>query len=206
MIASHLLPALGLALLSALPAAAQNAVVLYGGVRGGGAFEQSVNSGPYTSTELASAAAAAASVDWVWDAARNAQVFLGSQRTTLALVSGSSGARTELPLSITYLQLGGTNYFDGRAGQGGYVAGGIGATLLAPKQDGLSSELRPSFSLAIGFEQPLSPALALRMELRGNATLINSSGGFFCSGGCVVVIRGDALVQVDALIGLSARF
>ena len=33
-----------------------------------------------------------------------------------------------------------------------------------------------------------------------------SSGGFFCSGGCTVVIRGDSMVQVDALIGVSARF
>ena len=44
------------------------------------------------------------------------------------------------------------------------------------------------------------------MEVRGYATLINSSGGFFCSGGCVVAIKGDSLQQVDALIGLSYRF
>ena len=49
-------------------------------------------------------------------------------------------------------------------------------------------------------------AVSLRMELRGYGTAINSSGGFFCSGGCVVVLRGDALVQAEAIVGLSMRF
>ena len=43
-------------------------------------------------------------------------------------------------------------------------------------------------------------------ELRGFATLINSNGGFFCSGGCVVALQGDALVQGQALLGLSLRY
>ena len=59
----------------------------------------------------------------------------------------------------------------------------------------------PEFSKA----RPM-PSLALRAELRGYATLINSSGSFFCSGGCVVSLKGDALVQGAALLGLSMRF
>jgi len=86
------------------------------------------------------------------------------------------------------------------------VAGGLGATWLSPRQDGWQSELRPSMSLALGWEQAISPTVTLRAEVRGYATLIQSSGGFFCSGGCVVVIRGDSMFQADALIGLSARF
>ena len=71
------------------------------------------------------------------------------------------------------------------------------------------TELQDTFlewGLALGYEQPLAPSLALRMELRGYVTLINSSGGFFCSGGCVVSLKGDALVQGEALLGLSLRF
>jgi hypothetical protein len=52
----------------------------------------------------------------------------------------------------------------------------------------------------------LSRQIALRTELRGYLTLINSSGGFFCSGGCVVSIRGDTLTQVEGLLGLSFAF
>jgi hypothetical protein len=194
------------AALTAMPAVAQNSVVLYGGYRSGGSFEQSVDAGPYTASNLAGAGAAGLSVDRALDAGRNAQLFLSTQRTTLQLAPGTAGAPSELPLTITYLQFGGSNFFDGRAGQGGYVAGGLGVTLMSPRADGLTSELRPSFSLAIGYEQALATSVALRLELRGYLTMIRSSGGFFCSGGCVVVIRGDALAQADALVGVSVRF
>jgi hypothetical protein len=43
-------------------------------------------------------------------------------------------------------------------------------------------------------------------ELRGYFTLINSSGGLFCSGGCVVAVKGDALTQVEGLLGLNLAF
>ena len=77
---------------------------------------------------------------------------------------------------------------------------------MTPQLDGLRSEVRFSMSLALGYEQPLGSAVSLRMELRGYGTAINSSGGFFCSGGCVVVLRGEALVQAEAIVGLSMRF
>ena len=36
--------------------------------------------------------------------------------------------------------------------------------------------------------------------------LVNSSGGLFCSGGCVVSIEGDVVTQGELMLGLSARF
>jgi hypothetical protein len=194
-----------LALLAALPAAAQNSISIYGGWRGGGAFEQSPpGGGVTTSADLASGGAMAASIDWALDPARNLQLFASAQRSKLPLTSTPPGG--ELPLTVGYLHFGGSNYFDGRAGQGGYLAGGLGLTWMSPQASGWQNELRPSMSLAIGYEQLLAPGFALRAELRGYATLIHSSGGFFCSGGCTVVIRGDSMFQADALLGLSLRF
>ena len=66
--------------------------------------------------------------------------------------------------------------------------------------------MRGSAGLAICYEYPFNPSLALRAEVRGFLTLIDSSGGFFCSGGCIVTLQGDALVQAQALLGLSLRF
>jgi hypothetical protein len=37
-------------------------------------------------------------------------------------------------------------------------------------------------------------------------TLINSSGQFFCSGGCVVSIRGTTLGQAEGMVGVSIGF
>lgn len=196
-------------LLTAPLAAAQNAVTVYGGYAGGGSFEQAGNNtGSNASADVASSGAGAVSIDWAFDAARNVQLFASGQRTTLQLPPGAvpAGSSASTTLRIGYLHLGGTNFFDGVAGQGAYIAGGLGATFMSPDLNGLSSEVRPSMSLALGYEQPLAPSLALRMELRGYVTLINSSGGFFCSGGCVVSLKGDALVQGEALLGLSLRF
>jgi len=198
--------ATGLTLLPALPAAAQNAVTLYGGYAWGGSFQEA--GGGTATADLAASGAGAASIDWALDSARNVQLFASGQRTTLQLPAGSvtPGSPTSLSMGVYYLHFGGANFFEGNAGKGGYVAGGLGATFMSPSLDGLSSEVRPSMSLALGYEHPFTPSLALRMELRGYATLINSSGGFFCSGGCVVALQGDALLQAEALLGLSLRF
>jgi hypothetical protein len=52
----------------------------------------------------------------------------------------------------------------------------------------------------------LARNVSLRTELRGYLSLINSSGDFFCSGGCVVSIRGKTLGQAEGLLGLSIGF
>ena len=166
-------------------------------------FDQTVGARD-SSADLEGSGAFALAIEWAIDGARNGQVFASGQRTHLQLAPGSTPAT--LPIDIAYLHLGGTNFFEGQPGHGAYVAGGIGATFMSPQQDGLSSEIRPSMSLALGYEQALTPSLSLRGELRGYATLINSSGGFFCSGGCVVSIHGDGMFQADALLGLSMRF
>lgn len=195
--------AAALGLLAALPASAQNALTLYGGYRGGGSFEQTV--GTTTTTEdIDGSGAFALSFEWAIDAARNGQVFASGQRTRLQLAPGS--AQASVPIDVAYLHLGGTNFFEGQVGHGAYIAGGLGATFMSPSEGGLSSEIRPSMSLALGYEHALTPSVSLRGEVRGYATLINSSGGFFCSGGCVVSIHGDGMLQADALLGVSMRF
>jgi hypothetical protein len=192
--------AAGIALPAGAQNAAQSAITLYGGYRGGGSFEQTATGNP---ANLSSSAAGAVSVDWPMDAARKVQLFASGQHTTLQL---SPGTPSSVPVNVGYLHLGGSNFFEGIVGEGAYIAGGLGATFMSPQYSGLTSEVRPSMSIAFGYEHPLGNSVALRMEVRGYATLINSSGGFFCSGGCVIAIRGDALLQADALLGLSYRF
>jgi hypothetical protein len=61
-------------------------------------------------------------------------------------------------------------------------------------------------NIGLGYQWMLSKQVALRAEARGYLTLINSSGQFFCSGGCVVSIRGDTTTQIEGLLGLSFGF
>jgi hypothetical protein len=194
------------AILAATAAAAQNAITLYGGVRSGGSgFEQ--ESAPNEPLDMRSGFAGSIGIEWPYDTARPLQLLLSYQRTELEISGAATpGSPSEMPLQVIYVHLGGLNFFEGRQGRGPYVAGGLGATILDPSLQGTSSRVRPSFNVGIGYEWPLGRAMALRTELRGYLTLINSSGSFFCSGGCVVSIKGTAMTQVEAMVGLTFGF
>ena len=200
-----LLPLLSWALLVALPSHAQGiTVTTYGGWRGSGqGLERNAPSDP--AVRLGSGPAASMSVDWALDAARQLQLFASHQQTELETSTGT-GTPLRVPLKLSTLQLGGTNFIDGQVGNGTYVVGGLGVTHLSPGLAGFESELRLSLSLGLGYQWPLSAGLSLRTELRGWGTLINSGGSFLCSGGCTVSIKGDTLTQVEALLGLAWSF
>ena len=181
---------------------AQTTVTLYGGARGGGGFEDAGNGGTF---KLGSGAAVSASIDWQLDDGRQGQVFYSFQRSSLP--GKAFGQPSEVAVNVSYLHLGGRAFFEGDARQGGgYVVGGLGATLFSPGLAGLSDEVRPSANVGIGWQWMLARNVSLRTELRGYLSLINSSGDFFCSGGCVVSIRGKTLGQAEGLLGLSIGF
>jgi hypothetical protein len=191
---------LPLMLASALPAAAQNSISVYGGYRGGGSFQQDTS--PFDSIGLQSSATGSISLDLGLDAMRQVQIFASYQSTELE----ASATTPVVPMTVSYLHLGGTNYFEGTVGRGAYVVGGLGVTRLAPGLSGLSAEIRPSLNLGLGYQWPITAALSLRTELRGYFTLVNSNSSLFCSGGCVIAIKGDGLTQVEGLLGLTLAF
>ncbi|MBL8290128.1 MAG: hypothetical protein JNL85_19230 [Rubrivivax sp.] len=201
--------AMAATLLAPQAARAQAGLVFNAGLRSGGGFE----SADGTRQELALRGGAAYSLafEWPYDDHRAWQVWLSRQGTRLRLgaAAATPGTPGEMPLVLTTLQMGGVNYFDspgGRRPSGPYVAGGLGLTHLAPDLAGTSARTRWSMSLALGHEWPLAGTVSWRAELRAHLTLLNSEGGFFCSGGCTVFIRGDTLTQVEALVGLRVGF
>ncbi len=193
--------AVGLVLASST-LAAQGVVTLYGGARGGGDF---VDDRTGTVIELDSGAAVSLSLEWPLSDGRQAQIFYSFQRS--ALPGSVLNQTDDVAVNISYLHGGGRVFFHGtHATSAGYVVGGLGITNLSPRLGGLSSEVRPSMNLGVGYQWMLSQQVALRTELRGYLTLVNSNGGFFCSGGCAVSIRGDTMTQVEGLLGLSFGF
>ncbi len=193
-------PAAAQAAPGAVSAAASYALTAYGGYRGGGSFEQVQNVD--ANVDIDSSIAWSLSLDIPLDASRQVQLFASTQSTDLAATATSPS----VPLTVSYLHLGGINFFEGGVGRGPYVVGGLGVTRLAPGLSGLSAEYRPSMNLGLGWQLPLAASLSLRMELRGYFTLINSDSALFCSGGCVIAVRGDGLVQGEAMLGLSYAF
>ena len=178
------------------------AFTVYGGYRGGGHFSDADTG---RNLGLESNGAVSLALDIPFDDSRQYQIFLSHQRTHLSLDSAPFSASDRLPMAITYLHIGGTNFFEGEVGKGPYAVGGLGATWFNPGQ-GYKSELYPSINVGCGYQWPLGNMFAYRLEARGYATLVNSRGGVFCSGGCVVSIKGDAVTQGELMLGLSARF
>jgi hypothetical protein len=190
---------------AALTAQTQSSLTLYGGQRSGSGFELAGSN--TTALDLASRGAVSLALELPYDGSRQLQWLLSHQRTRLALGSAASpGTPSELPLQISYLHVGGLNYFDGPAGRGPFVSGGVGLTHLSPRLPGTVSRTRASMSVGLGWQWAAASQLALRAELRGYATLLRSDGAFFCSGGCTVSIRGDTMTQLEAMLGLSAGF
>lgn len=158
-----------------------------------------------TSGERASVESGAAfgvAADYDLDSARQLQLFYGQQNTSL----NPGGGVPRFDLDVRYLHLGGTYFFDGPIGRGPYAVGGLGVTHFSPNLSGLSSETKPSLNVGFGYLWPIGTAIAVRAEARLFATLLNSSGGLFCSGGCTVFLSGDSFVQGQAMLGLTARF
>jgi len=185
-----------------------NAVTLYAAYRDGGSFTD-VNSG--NELHIEASGAASLSLDLRLDASRQLQIFLSRQSSQMGteqatLTPPGSPLPKKLPMRVTYLHIGGTSFLEGRIGQGVYLVGGLGATLFEPGMDGFENELRPSLNLGIGYQLPLGEYVALRFEARGYATLVNSTSGVFCSGGCVISIKGDTVTQGDLQLGLSFHY
>ncbi len=196
-------------LAAALPAAPTLAaeefsLTFFGGIRGGGHFED-VNSGDRLDIEGSPSFAAA--MEFPLDAGRRLQFLLSYQDTSLDLAPAlgpSPTVATELPMKVMYLHVGGPVFFTGNTSHGAYLVGGLGATLFSPSGS-YDDELRASANLGIGYQQPLGEHFAMRIEARGHFTLVDSNGGMFCSGGCAVAIRGEGTLQGEISLGLVFR-
>ncbi|UCH46434.1 MAG: hypothetical protein JSU95_09870 [Betaproteobacteria bacterium] len=186
----------------AVAAGKDKALTLYGGYRDGGRFTDEISG---QRLEVEGSGAVSLAYDFAKDASRAYQIFLSHQRSDLSLKNVPAATSESIGMNITYLHIGGTNFWQSRLGKGWYVVGGLGATFFDPGE-GFDSELRASGNLGFGYEQPLGKTFGLRFEARGYATLVNSSGGFFCSGGCIVSISGEVFTQGELMLGLSARF
>jgi hypothetical protein len=186
-------------LAAAAPAAAQVSVSIYGSYLASTGLD---NATTQMEADVKSSGAFMLVLGTDLDASRELQLQFGQQSTTLS----PGGGADPFDLTVRYLHVGGTAFIDRPIGRGPYAVGGIGATFFSPGASGYGSETRPSLNLGFGYYWPLSERVALRAEARGFFTLVNSSGGFLCSGGCVAVIKGDLFTQYGAMLGLTARF
>ena len=194
-------------LAAAMPAAAHAQqgymVSVYAGYRFGGELTDAATGDAWEMTE-GPAYAVSAAIDI--DRQSQYELYFGRRSGELVLrSSGLSPAVARVGLDITYLQFGGT-YFYEEIGRGLYLLGGVGLTNLNPREPGLDAETNFSLNLGVGYMIPLAGRVALKLEGRAFATLVSSSSALFCSGGCVVHIQGDTFAQGEVSAGLAVRF
>ena len=182
--------------------AGESNLTVYGGYRFGGGFTDVTTGKTWEMTEGPAYAIAA---DFPIDRSTQWEIFV-SHRNSALKASGFSPSTDNIGLGITYFHVGGTYFFDQGVGRGGYAVGGLGLTNFSPSESDLSSETRFSFNVGFGYMIPMGKYLALKLETRGYVTLVNSTGGFFCSGGCVVHVKGTTFTQGEVMAGISARF
>src|SRR5215471_12874206 len=182
----------------------ESGVTLFGGFRTGGDLAEATSE---QDLHVDTTPSFAVALDLAFEERKQLQLFYSRQKTQLTPATVPAPVVVDrIPLRIEYLHLGGTAFFEG-TGDGGYASAGVGATRLTPDSPGFAPETKPSLSIAFGYMVPIVRGLALRLELRGYATWVDSKAGLFCrNGGCAVSIKGDALYQGEGLIGLTARF
>jgi hypothetical protein len=133
------------------------------------------------------------------------ELSISVQPTTL---TGNSGVSSEnlFDVDVINVMVAGKNIVSRETG--GFVSGMIGFTHFDPQESGLSSDTRFAAGVGGGFDYPLSDRLSFRIEGRGIATFLDSSGGLFCSSsrGCVAYADSSVLFQFEALTGLTFRF
>ncbi len=183
------------------PGGPETNVTLYAGYRFGGELKDLTTDKTWQFTEGPAYSVAA---DFPLSRYTQWEIFV-SHRSSALKANGFAPVANNIGLDITYVHVGGT-YFPQGVGQGFYGVGGLGATQLSPDQAGLDSEIKFSLNLGAGYMIPVIEHVALKLEARGFVTLLNNSGGMFCSGGCVVQIKGSTLTQGELSAGITARF
>lgn len=193
------------ALAAAVPGVAhaqESNVALYAGYRFGGKLTD-VNTG--NSWDLTEGSSYALAADFALSRNTQWELFVSHRSGGLKSSGLFAPAVNDIGLDVTYYQVGGT-YFPEAVGSGFYAVGGLGLAYLSPQETGLNAETRFAFNIGGGYLIPVTKQLALKVEARGFVTLLDSSGGMFCSGGCVVQVKGTTLTQAEILAGIAARF
>lgn len=197
--------------LTSLPATAQESpakfeITPYAAYRGGGDFEDEEG---LIEFELEESNAWGLILNGTVEANTQWEVLYSSQSTSVD-ITGAIPDEPDFDLDVEYLHIGGTYLFDGDRVRP-FMAATIGASRLKPRPTGFGSETFVSGSIGGGWKISLGNNLALRVEARGYATLVDSDSLLFCEssdagGSCLLVVEGSFFAQWEASAGLTFRF
>lgn len=182
-------------------------LTLQAGYRVGGTFEDDVNVD--ASYELAESNSQRVTLNIAARADAQWEVLWGRQQTTLQTAEAFSG-QALLDLDVDYIHFGGTYLFDGTDARP-FIVLTAGLTRFEPSRSELDAENHLSMSIGGGVALWRDRRIGMRLEGRVFTSFVDSSGGLFCGSGpnggvCAISAEGDAVVQLEAGVGIVYRF
>lgn len=117
-----------------------------------------------------------------------------------------------LDIDVTYLQFGGTYIFqDNEESIAPFIALTAGLTRFEPGLDDMDAENYFSWSLGGGVQLRADRRVGVRLEARVFGSLIDDNSALFCvssaeQSACALFIEGKQLYQLEARVGVVARF
>jgi len=117
-----------------------------------------------------------------------------------------------LDIDVTYLQFGGTYIFqDNEESIAPFIALTAGLTRFEPGLDDMDAENYFSWSLGGGVQLRADRRVGVRLEARVFGSLIDDDSALFCvssaeRSGCALFVEGESLYQLEARVGVVARF
>jgi opacity protein-like surface antigen len=180
------------------------------GGRFGGGFDPAEQAEPKTtgSADIGAGASYGLDLGLYRDEHGFYELLYSHQDTSL---SSSDPALDNLDVSIDYLQVGGTAFFEQDSKVLPYVSLTIGAARFEPKRAGYDSDTKFAGTFGVGLRYPFTDHLAATFGLRGYVTFLSSNTSLFCASGptnssCLVRSSGSVLVQGEGQLGLTFRF
>ena len=178
----------------------------------GGSFQSDTSSGSATTQDIDidDAGNYGLIVNWPADPNTEWEIYLSRQSTSLetaGLFPPDEPALTDM--DITYLQVGGTYYFDGERARP-YIVATVGASRFEPSDSAFDSENFFAFGIGGGYKLAPTSRIGVRLEGRVLGSLVSSDSGVFCRSGstansCLVAVSGSVVWQWEVLAGLVFR-
>jgi opacity protein-like surface antigen len=171
------------------------------GYRFGGTVQNSLTGQSYNFQD---APAYGLTLDYAPDTNSGGELELMWSRQDTSVNLGGLAAVGKVNLSIDQIQLGGSMQTAGQHLRE-YVSVLLGGTYYSP--DGYNDDLRFSLSIGGGVKYFFTKNIALRGDLRGYCTFIDTSSAFISHNGTTLVaFSGSTIWQGQATIGLTIAF
>jgi hypothetical protein len=170
------------------------------GYRFGGCFKTSSGA----DTDLEASPSYGLAFDYAPDNSDEIKLELFWSRQDSRVDLEGSGEPNHVDVLVDEFQIGGV-YEHGRGRFRETVTALVGATVFSPADS--DRKVRPGFTFGLGAKYFLLKNLALRVDLRGSGTVVESEGAFISTaGGTVAYFTGSVLWQGEVSGGITLSF